>query len=340
MITISELYVFRVSPNKDDKLKEEDIIGGSIDVTETTNRIFAASFDGKIGRSIKFQPFHFKFEGETRVNPTRDLLIEFISRLTVVDRAKVLRKIALRLTKMIDNRTGELLLTVAYGKDQEQQKIAIWAYPRDDPIQLTDDKGIPKIAEIQNAFSKSSYLRKAVYFEEPLNINRNCLLKGKVIDASAGRTNIATNYWLSAFIFGIIDLLSTRGTTQILKALKSAQQKAQTVQEKSSIASVIHALLAKSVKDTTINEIDKMLVGEPQKEFIRQFEKGIELDARFSIDYKEVAAKIKSTIIKLTNGIEVYFPVNESIDYLDYISEKGGKKILIINEEIDSELFK
>jgi hypothetical protein len=339
MIAISELFVFRVVPNRPGSISEKDLVGGSINATKASRNIFESSFNGKIGRGIKLQPFHFQFSGKERSNEARDLILQYMNAIRPAEKRKFARKLAYRLSRLIDNRTGDLLMTIAYGKDGTRQRMAIWAYPQDDPIRLSTVKGVPKIEEIQNAFSKSSILRKAAYFEENEVIGRGGLLGGEIIDSAAGRENIETNYWLSQFLAGLITLLSARGTNQIMKAIKAAQESASSDKEKSSIVAVVHSLTSGAIKNTTINEIGKMLVGEAKTIYGAQFRTGIELDARFEVDQKEVFHTIKNSIIRLKNGIEVYFPLGK-IDPDNYITTVGVKKVLKLEAEIESEFYK
>ena len=339
MISLQELYVFRITPNKKNLFGDGSILGGALDVDESTLNIFAPSFSGKLGRGTKLQPFHFRLDGNERKNIMRDDLLQVLSTNDVKEKVNLLRKVALKLTKLIDNRTGELLLTVAMGKNNTNLKIALWAYPHDDPIQLATETGLPKVNEIRNAFSKSSLLRKAAYFEEDLPTNRNSLLKGSIIDSAAGRANIETNYWLNSFLEGIVDLLPLRGTNLIIKAIKAAQIKAKSTEEKASVAAVMYSLLSGSRKDTTINEVGGLLVGEAKVEYGKQFTGSSDRDARFAIDTKELKSRVKNIIIRLKSGIDVYFPTNESVDPNDYLFEKDGKKVLKLTEEVDGELF-
>lgn len=339
VISLQELFVFRITPNKKGTFDEKRIAGGALDVDDSTLAIFSSSFNGKLGRGSKLQPFHFRLDGTERKNTMRDDLLKTLADSSLSEKVVLLRSVAFRLTKMIDNRTGELLLTVAIGKNDTHFRIALWAYPHDDPIQLATETGLPKVQEIQNAFSKSSYLRKAAYFEEELSTNRNSLLKGNVVDSAAGRVNIDTNYWLHSFLEGIVDLLPVRGTNLVIKAIKAAQSKAKSSEEKSSVAAAMHSLLSGSKKDTTINEIGGLLVGEAKTEYGKQFTGSNDRDARFAIDSKELRSRVKNIIIRLKNGIDVYFPTNETVDPNDYLFEQDGKRILRIDHEVEGELF-
>lgn len=339
MISLQELFVFRITPNKKNIFDEESIVGGSLDVDDSTLNIFASSFSGTLGRNAKPQPFHFRLDGTARKHPMRDDLLLLLSSHDVTEKVSLLRRVAFRLTRLIDNRTGELLLTVAMGRNDTRFKIALWAYPHDDPIQLATETGLPKVQEIRNAFSKSSYLRKAAYFEEEFPTNRNSLLKGSVVDTAAGRVDIETNYWLNLFLAGVVDLLPVRGTNLVVKAIKAAQTRATSTEEKASVAAAMYSLLSGSRKDTTINEVGGLLVGEAKLEYGKQFAGSSDRDSRFTVDTKELKSRVKNTIIRLKSGVDVYFPTSGSVDPKDYLFTMDGKKVLKIDEEVDGELF-
>jgi len=42
-------------------------------------------------------------------------------------------------------------------------------------------RGVPDIEEVQNAFSKSSGMRKAAFFDAPASIGRNDLVRGLIL---------------------------------------------------------------------------------------------------------------------------------------------------------------
>ncbi len=338
---ITYISVFAIPPSKKEDLQIEEIKGGRLTIDDEVNSIFIKSFNGELQKGLKLQPFHFIFESKERKNITRDALIKFIETNDDIQRDHLSKEFAFNLAKLIDNRTGIQLFVIAFGNNDNSIKIALWAFPHDDPIQLQTVKGSPKIKEISNAFSKSSHLRKACYLVANNKIiGRNDLIKGSLIDSSAGKDKIVADYWLTGFLKGQVEVLSTKGTNDIICYLKTAQKKAMTSDEKNSIKAVFYSLLSGSKNDTTMAEIGNMLVGEAQSAYMKSLPNSIEKDARFIIDKDAVKKKIMNILFILKNGIEVSFPTNLDIDANDYIITDNGKKILQIREEISEEIYK
>ncbi|MDA3941264.1 MAG: hypothetical protein PF693_18460 [Spirochaetia bacterium] len=340
-INIKYISVFVVLPLKNQDKQKVVIKGGSLKIDNEVNSIILTSFNGKLSKGIKLQPFHFNMPGNNRHNELREDLKKVFEQNNKKIKDEISLKYAEKLSKLIDNRTGELMLIFAFGEEKSLKRIVFWAFPHDEPIQLQTDRDIPRIAEIKNAFSKNSHLRKGAFFEVITDqIGRNDLIKGILVDTSAGKSMTASNYWLEGFLNGKIDMLPTRGTNQIIKGIKAAQIKAKTSEEKSSVKAAFYSILSGSKKNTTLNEISYLLVGDAKKEYLNQMPKSIENDARFTIDIEEAKKKIKSTIFILKNGIEVHFPNNLSIDADDYIEENELNRIMTIKEIIDEEIYK
>jgi hypothetical protein len=89
--------------------------------------------------------------------------------------------LARKLAAAIDNRVGELLLTVGVGRTDREHRCVFWAYPSDSPLQFKVGRGVPDIEEVQNAFSKSSGMRKAAFFDAPASIGRNDLVRDLIL---------------------------------------------------------------------------------------------------------------------------------------------------------------
>ena len=333
--------VYALSPGKNTDIEVDKISGGQLSIDNEARRIFGPSFNAILPKSLKVQPFHFFFEGNKRKNDTRDGLIKFFNYTDLAEMELISREFAFRLAKAIDNRTRDLLFTFAAGSKGDIQRIALLAFPHDEPIQYQSNQGIPDIAEIKNAFSKSSHLRKAAYFEiEREKIGRNELLKGLLVDSSAGRAHSAANYWLADFLEGTMEVLPIRGTNQIIKGIRAAQKHAKSPEERNSAKAAFYSILSGSKKDATINEIGNLLVGKAKTEYFRAMPKSIENNARFLIDIDEAKRRIKSIIFILKNGIEIHFPNDIEIDADDYITIKDGRRTMSVSDEIDEEVFR
>ena len=337
--TLSEVFVYRIPPNRNGEIPPDGIIGGKLTITTKVVGIFQASFNGEVGRSLPAQPIHLKFQGKDRSHILRDPLVQYVQSEISTDRAILVRRLAHRLSTIIDNRTKDLLFTFAFGKNEISGRIAVWAYPHDTPIQLSSNEGIPEVTEIENAFSKSSRLRKAVFLDFPLSVTRTDLVSGFIIDAAAGKAKVESNYWLSTFINGTTELTPTIGTGQIVKALKVSQEKSKSPEEKSSIVAVVHSFLAQARKDTTIKEISECLVGEAKVAFLAKFQDREDMESRFAIDFDLIKSKVKKSIISLKNGMIIHVPLSDEMDGGQYIKEEDGKKYFSIRSEVDFENY-
>ncbi len=334
-VKLNNLFVYRVVPNS----HNINPFGGEITLDDNLKTIFIDSFAGTVSKGTKKQPFHFRFS-DTRNNDTRELIIRILNGKKE-EKNDFALKLAKKLSSCIDDRTGELLLTIGIGEvENNNYRCAVWAYPSDNPIQLNEQKGIPNIKEIKNAFSKSSSARKAAFFDTNKKIDRNDLLKGIIIDKTANRIQGSSDYWLDKFLEGKIELLSTRGTTILISTLKESYNKSNTSEEKQSVRALFSQLLSNNFPPKTLNEISRNLTGQAKEIFFKHIPKSIESDAVFEIDFSEVKSKIKSNIFILKSGIEIIFPFNESLDPEDYIKDKNGKKYITVEDEIEESYYK
>ncbi len=338
-IDFSYISVYQIKPAKKVDIKPSDIVGGQLKINKKIKSIFLSSFNGRLTKGLKLQPFHFVFEGDKRKNPMREELINLFS-IGSNKKDAITRNLAMKLSKLIDERTKELLFTFAFGKTNKFKRIAMWVYPHAVPIQLNARGNALSVKEIENAFSKQSTLRKACFFEVPNKISRNDLLMGQLVDSSAGRTKSVTDYWSGKFLEGSVELLPARGTNQVITGLKAAQTKAKTPEEKNSVKAVFYSLLSTNKQDATIGEIGNLLVGSAKTAYLSKIPKTIETNARFKVDFDTLKSKIKSKMFVLKNGIEVHFPNDSNIDPDDFIKTEGKVRKINIFEEIDEEYFK
>jgi hypothetical protein len=339
-VPLEFLAAYRVSPEFKGNIESSSIPGGVVGISSEILGILKNAFDGNLPKKDKRQPFHFEFSpGRERRNEMRSLIDGFVQGDDHV-KAKIAHSIAKRLNTFIDKRVGELLLTIGCGSADSSSKVVLWVYPQENPLQFRTREGIPKISEIKDAFSKSSQLRKAVFFETPTNVGRNDLLGGTIVDTTAGRLKGSSDYWLTKFLAGTIELLPSKGTALLVSALLKAQDRAKTAEEKSSVKSVYYALLTRQHPPTTLNEISERLVGGAKEVFQRMVPKTSESNARFAIDMEIVVAKIKKKIFLLTTGIEVHFPPGDDFDADGYIEKTATNRIMTIHEEIADEYFK
>ena len=98
-MNLDYISVFALMPSKNAQIKIADLIGGTLEIDEEIRKIFAASFNGELPKSLKFQPFHFQFDGNSRENSTRQGLIRFLSTSNASERIAIAREYAFNLAK-------------------------------------------------------------------------------------------------------------------------------------------------------------------------------------------------------------------------------------------------
>ena len=339
--TLKELLVFRVLPyatKQDDPPPAE---GGFVRLEGNTKRLFESAFTGNDRQRtrIKPQPFHFNFSGAKRAHEVRDY-VTVLATGSAEQKLAASKELSARLSKSIDDRTGELLLTIGIGTRGAKTRCAIWAYPADQSLQFRSNRGVPEVREVQDAFSKSSDARKAAFLESAIPVGRNDLVDGLLVDRTAGRAKGSSDYWLRRFLDARIEVYPARGTNLLIGALKKAQQSSETPEEKSSVRAVYDHLLAGNFPSTSLKAVGAQLVGEARVTYEKVIPKAEEGDAVFTIDMTEVNSKIKTRVFTLSSGLEIFFPQKDNLDPEEYIQHRAGKQYMVIDEEIVERYYK
>lgn len=335
---ISSIDVYRIRPRPSPDSSPIEPEGGHLPVTPRLKDLFTGPFTGVVGKRTKLQPFHFRFEGDSRSNNTRDLVKDVLLKDNS-QHSDACLTLARKLAAVIDNRVGELLLTVRVGRTDREHRCVFWAYPSDSPLQFKVGRGVPDVEEVQNAFSKSSGMRKATFFDAPVPIGRNDLVRGMILDRTANRLKGSSDYWLDGFLEGTIELLPARGTTILIRCLRASQGKAVNSRERASVNAVINRLLSGGHPPTTLREVGSLLVGKVHEAYNKTLPDTVEADATFQIDDTVVSKGIKSIVFLLTNGIQVLLPLDRSLDPDDYVVDRDGVRYLVLDQEIQDESF-
>ena len=317
--------------------REEKPTGGELEMNEEIIKLFESSFLGKEKISPKKQPFHFNFGGPVRNNVARDRILKLLED-PHGDIETSTEELAKELQKILDDRIGDLLLTIGLGWTTTNKRCVIWVFPSDSPIQLQSNKGKPTIKEIKQAFTRKSKYRKAIYFEGPINVTRSDFLRGELIDSTRqGKSRSVAHYWVEKFLYGHISLSASQGVMYLIRGIKNAQKVAKNSDEITSVISAYTRLLSGSMTNTTLTQFSGMLVGEAKKAYNKIIPNTIEQDAVFDIDISEVKRYVKKIVYVLSNGIIVMFPLDQSIDPEDFITVANNGRIIKIQEKIKSE---
>ena len=320
-----------------DSTSATTLIGGEIEMSDDIRSIFEASFLGNEKGGPKKQPFHFNLSGAIRNNSSRDRILRLLDDPDG-DIQKPSFEFALELQKVIDDRTGDLLLAIGLGWSLKSKRCVLWAFPSDTPIQLQSSNGKTIIKEIEHAFTKKSKYRKAIYFEGPISPARNDFLRGELIDSTRqGISRSVAQYWVERFLHGQIALSGAQGVKYLIQGIRRAQKYCTTPEEHASVFAAYSRLMSGALNNTTLSQFSYSLKGDAKKAYLQAIPKTIEKDAVFDIVSKEVKKQIKKIIYILENGISVLFPTDGEIEPKDYIKETENGRLLSIQSIIKIE---
>jgi|GEM_PF-3208417 len=330
-------FHLQVSIKKTESINKVE--GGELTVTEDIRSIFEPAFLGLEKRPASRQPFHFNFGGKIRSNAMRDKILEILDQENT-DIENCCATLATDLQKLIDDRIGDILFTVAAGWNSKEKRCAMWVYPSESPIRFFSKQGKPMVEELKRAFSRRSKYRKAAFFQGPINVTRNDFLRGEIVDSTRqGKSRSVAHYWVERFLHGQIELKSARGVAYLIKGLKLAQKSATTAEEKASVIAAYNHLLSGSLQTTTLSQFANMLRGTAKDSYLSSVPTTIEKDAVFTVETSEVKRKIKHIVFILSNGIEVIFPSDESLNPNQYLFDENGKKYLRLNLPVEEKYY-
>ena len=336
-MNLDRLFVYCIEVDPSGK-SETPIEGGEVSVTQQVREIFEQPFLGTEKRRPKYQPFHFNFSGEGRTNQMREHLLLLMSDKED-EKSSTCELLARKLQKLIDDRVGDLLFTIGLGWDEHSMRCALWVYPSDTPLVFNAHDGQPEISQIEQAFTKKSQFRKAVFFNCPVEVGVTDLLKGDLIDSTRSRLNgTAAVYWVERFLFGHVELTSNRGTRYLIKALTLAQKHAQNFNEKTSVTSALESLVAGVRASTTLERFGNLLIGKAKTTYLGALPKSTERNAEFDLDLSEIKKKFLSKVYVLDTGVQVIYPVEAALDPENDITETERGQLLHV-EGIIEETF-
>jgi len=130
-------------------------------------------------------------------------------------------KLALRLGRSMDDRSPFTLLMLTAYQKAATRRLVLWAFPRDEPFHFSVSGDQARLKILKDAFSRSSFFRKAALFEGVHS--KNTFWTGRVIDKHAQKAfGSAADYWVTKFLDCRFSLTEEAGTRLLAKCLRSA----------------------------------------------------------------------------------------------------------------------
>jgi|ERR1043166_595910 hypothetical protein len=179
-------------------------------------------------------------------NPCRDLVIEYLNGPTLARG----RKIAERLEKVTDRRSGLGLLFLIMGKEDSNLKIVISRFPADSAILAEEDQRNLTVEFLERVFMKSARAYNAAIYQDSSLKSGSWL--GQAIDKQINNQSTKlSDYWIAEFLDSDFRTTSAAGTRRLAVALRNAARKSPDPAVKGEIAAAV--TLARGLEGRRLN---------------------------------------------------------------------------------------
>lgn len=218
------IYAYAVTPQRKAEVKLAPS-GGAFPVNEDIRKALDALLvSSKLASQAEV---HFRMDGDgtsqQRQHAVRELVMDFAFQAPAKAKAAA-QALATRLADSMDERSPPTTLFIlAVGRSGALRRMTMWAFPHDEAFQFRSSNNRPRIRLLDDIFSRSSRLRKAVLFQ---GRNRNSdFLTGRILDQQAmGGFGKAADYWISNFLDCRLGLEGEAGTRLLAKYLREAYE--------------------------------------------------------------------------------------------------------------------
>jgi len=154
-------------------------------------------------------------------NDCRDLICEYLSETTLANG----RKIAERLERHTDGRSGIGLLFLISGTEDKDQKVVISRFPTDNAIYVDEDSKKLTVEFLERVFMKNKSSYKAVAYRDVSH--KAGFWNGRAIDKQLNNpAGEFSNYWILDFLSSQLTVTAAAGTRRLANALRNAAKNA------------------------------------------------------------------------------------------------------------------
>jgi hypothetical protein len=294
-----------------------------------------------------------KSEGECKVevqfnsdgqqfNAVRELLIAICSAADPVEKRRLATSLASRLYAVTDERNQTGLFAIIEGKSEETSKILLIRF-RQDEVVTTNPHGDAEIdlSVIAEAFTKRSHFYKSALFED--EASRSMFWTGRIVDKQITKTvRDVSQYWVADFLDSRSALTPKQGTTSLSRFIRVAIGKLDNVEDKQTLIAASLLLKQQAGKNFSAKEFCETYLSGPLAESFKGFiPSEIEYENIFEVDADTLEKEIGSTLLSLSNGIQLTVP---TFLYDDTVTEKhmqdGGTEVTVSGRVVDRKLGK
>lgn len=260
---LTRLYAYAVGPARE-KGDVPTSVGGALKV----NADIKLALDDAFMKSnlARESTIDFCMDPASRSNEVRDLVMTMAFEPPKAKGTATV--LANRLAQTMDKRSRDALLVLAVAEEDDNRRLTIWAFPRDNAFQFHDGSRGPTVKLLNDVFSQSSRLRKAALFEGK-NV-RTDFLSGRVIDAeSTGSFGKGANFWIEQFLGCRLGVDGEIGTRMLADCLRKVHATTVDPDEKEQINAAILAIRTSPKKKWSIRRFARnYLQGSVEKALI------------------------------------------------------------------------
>jgi hypothetical protein len=295
-LAVEHIHTYLVHPNKG---SEANAVGGTtVALKGKLFRLLESIYlrsERECDIEISFNP---RADG-VQQNPCRDLVLEYLGGPSLVRG----RKIADRLQRVTDKRSGLGLLFMMAGKEGQQHKFVISRFPTDSAILAEEGAQSLTVEFLDRVFMKSATSYKAAAYQDS-SLSSGFWL-GRAIDRQVNSGTIQlSNYWIAEFLASDFQLTPAAGTRRLSVALRNAAKETTDTKVKSEIAAAVTLAGRLAGQTTSVNEfMDQAGLSDSSKAAIKKQMKSGSLAAeRFRFDLTEFKSQVGFRSIQLDNG--------------------------------------
>jgi hypothetical protein len=257
-------------------------------------------------------------------NACRDLLLAYVQKPSLPGG----RRIAERLAKVTDQRSGLGLLFLIAGKDGKKHKLVISRFPTDTAILAEEKQASLTVEFLERVFMKSANSYKAVAYQDSSLVSGFWL--GRAIDKQINSpVTEVSNYWIFDFLASGFQVTPAAGTRRLALAVREAARKADDISVKSEITAAV--TLAGSLKGrrTSIRGFMQQfgLSASVVNAIISELKTPAIADEQFQFDADEFKSQVGYRSVELNTGGMLTAEANDfdKIFHREIIDEKGQR---------------
>lgn len=235
----------------------------------------------------------------TQQNDCRDAITTYVGGPTLIRG----RRIAERLQRVTDQRSGLGLLFLIAGKEGNNHKVVISRFPADEAILAEEDQQNLTVEFLERVFMKSATAYKAALYEDA-SLAAGFWI-GKAVDKQINSRIVQlSDYWIAQFLDSDFRTTSAAGTRRLAAALRSAAKKTGDIAVKSQIASAATLAGGLNRRRISIRDFENQFgLSDAAREAIAAEIRDPDLlDERFQFDNSEFQRLLTYRSIELDTG--------------------------------------